>query len=169
MIISCFTSLSRRFPGLASSASQPFFVERDAYGYAEEKEAMLVEGGVARCRANDSRKIVPSCTSCAILKIRRDVKRTMPEQGSSERGGNDEARGRSHLSLALLKGTYLSTTIEFQDSPDLGNHVNKSAPSITAHNRTPLVLSKTVDCHLLWFMREKENLKRYTVFKTLRS
>lgn len=57
------------------------------------------------------------------MKIRRDVKRTMPEQGSSERGGNDEARGRSHLSLAMLKGTYLSTTIEFLGSL---SHVNKS-------------------------------------------
>jgi len=38
VIISCFTSLSERFPGLASSASSVVLLERDAYGYGKRRQ-----------------------------------------------------------------------------------------------------------------------------------
>jgi len=70
---------------------------------------------VAGCRANDSRKIV-SPVFAAILRIRRDVKRTMPEQGSSKRGGNDELRPCESFITSSARVRDLSATIEFQDS-----------------------------------------------------
>lgn len=120
--------VSRVLPTIPVSARVLFSRSLQSTTRSYRKGGNLVQGGVARYRANDSRKIVPPVLS-AILRIQRDVKRTMPEQGSSKRGGNDEVRRRSHLSLVVLKVRTCRQQLNFRIQQDSRNHVNKGVPS----------------------------------------